>query len=166
MTLASLSSSVFGGFVELTVVGSYPNARLDITDSDVKCGNDLYCIQTTKGSELDLDFKLQRACTPGGPQYRLTGMQFAMVQYEPDGSGGMVKTFGKYDVPAVATGDFGLDARGNVQWTGHNRLSDDKIKLKNRNQEAYVIYYQIEAKHCDDPSDVIYLDPRIENTGR
>jgi len=159
---ASLCSPAFAGFVDLAVVGAYPDARLEITDSDVKCGNDLNCIATTRGSELDVDFRLKQACNTPGPQYRLTGMQLGMQQYEPDGS----KAFGKHQQPDSVIDDFGTDAVGNVMWGGNNKLADDKIKLKDKNGSAYVVYFQIIATHCSNPADVIYLDPRIENTGR
>jgi len=163
-----LCTTAFGGFVDLKVVGTYPDAILEIEDSDVKCGSDKNCIKTSKGSELDLDFKLEQACKEDGPQYKLTGMQFSMIQREPDGGGGMTKPFGKCSLPAIVTADFELDAQGNVIWDGalNNKLKDDKIKLKDKNDGEYVVFFQIEATHCTNPDDVIYLDPRIENTGK
>jgi len=164
----SLCTTAFGAFVDLVVVGTYPDARLEIEDSDVKCGNDKNCIQTTKGSELNVDFKLNKACQNNGPEYKLTGMQFSMIESEPDGSGGTIKPFGKYPLPAYVTSDFDLNDDGQVIWNGanDNRLTDDKIKLRNRNETEFVVYYMIEATHCTNSADVIYLDPRIENTGR
>ena len=128
--------------------------------------------KTKKGKKQDLDFRLKNACKDDGPEYRLSGMQFSMIQREPDGSGNMVKAFGKYVVPEVVAQDFDTDARGNVFWKDStfarrpNQLADDKIKLKNKNQGEYVVFFQIEATHCTDPSVVIYLDPRIKNTGK
>lgn len=161
-------AGAFGGFVDLKVVGAYPNATLEIDDSDVKCGNDKNCIKTTKGSELDLDFKLQKACNNNGPEYKLTGMQFSMVESEPDGAGGVTKPFGKYPLPTIVTSDFDLNGDGDVIWDGanNNKLTDDKIKLKNRNEGKYAIFFKIQATHCTDSTKVIYLDPRIENTGK
>ena len=125
------------------------------------------CIKTSKGSELDVDFKLEQACKQNGPQYKLTGMQFSMIETEPDGSGGTIKPFGKYPLPTIVTSDFNLNGDGEVLWDGanNNKLSDDKIKLKNRNEAKYVIFFMIEATHCTNSADVIYLDPRMENTG-
>jgi len=159
-------TSAFAGFVDLIVVGVYPDARLEIADSDVKCGSDKNCIKTTKGSELEVDFRLKKACDGTEPDYKLTGMQFSMIQREPDGAGGMTKPFGKYTLPAIVTQDFNTDAKGNVIWTNGNKLSDDKIKLKNKNDGEYVVFFQVEAVHCTNSSDVILLDPRVENTGK
>ena len=163
-----LCTTAFGGFVDLKVVGTYPDAILEIEDSDVKCGSDKNCIKTSKGSELDLDFKLKQACQENGPVYKLTDMQFSMVESEPDGAGGTVKPFGKYPLPSIVTTDFNLNGDGKVIWNGanNNKLSDAMIKLKNRNDGKYVVFFQIEATHCTNPDDVIYLDPRIENTGK
>lgn len=161
-----ISQSVIAGFVDLEVVESDGDVYLDIVSNEHQCGTDKYCIKTTKGEAQDLDFRLKQACTPNGPQYRLTGMQFSMIQREPDGAGGMVKAFGKYVIPAVAVQDFNTDARGNVQFTRSNKLSDHMIQLRNENTGEYVIFFQIEAEHCDDSSVKIYLDPRIENQGR
>ena len=170
VALMCFCGPAFGGFVDLFVDGTGSATKLDISDSDVKCGNDLYCIKTTKGTHLDVDFRLKQACQENGPEYRLTGMQFSMIQWQPrrDGSGGMEKAFGYYVLPAVVTGDFDTDAKGNVLWGGanNNKLSDAMIKLRNENRGEYVVFFQIEATHCTDPTKVIYLDPRVENTGR
>jgi hypothetical protein len=168
MVSLSLCTMAFGGTVDLMVVGTYPDARLEIEDNDVKCGNDKSCIKTNKGSELDVDFRLKQACNEDGPQYKLTAMQFSMVESEPDGSGGTIKPFGKYPMPSSAISDFDLRSDGYVIWDGanNNKLADDKIKLKDKNETAYTIYFMIEAAHCANSSEVIYLDPRIENTGR
>lgn len=163
-----LCSTAFGGFVDLKVVGTYPDATLEIEDSDVKCGSDKNCIRTTKGAELDLDFKLKKACDDDGPEYKLTGMQFSMIESEPDGTGGTAKPFGKYPLPAIVTSDFDLNSNGYVNWAGvnNNKLSDAMIKLKNKNDGKYVVFFKIQATHCTDSSKVIYLDPRIENNGK
>lgn len=168
MVSLSLCAPAFGGTVDLMVVGTYPDTRLEIEDSDVKCGGDKNCIKTNKGSELDVDFRLKQACNDGGPEYKLTAMQFSMVETEPDGSGGTIKPFGKYPLPSSAMSDFDLSSDGYVIWDGanNNKLADDKIKLKDKNESAYTIYFMIEATHCTDSSDIIYLDPRIENTGK
>lgn len=168
MASFTLCNVAFGAYVDLEVDGTYPDAQLKITASDVKCGNDLGCIRTTKGKALDVDFRLKQACKTDGPEYKLTGMQFSMIQTEPDAAGGTTKPFGKYALPPVVTGDFDLDAQGNVIWDGvnNNKLTDDKIKLRNKNDGQYVIFYKIQATHCTNPGDIIYLDPRIENTGK
>lgn len=163
----AFSASASAAFIDLEVSTSGGETKLEIVANEVACGNDKTCIRTNRGQQQDLDFRLKQACKEGGPEYRLSAMQFSMIQREPasDGSGRMVKAFGAYNVPAVVTSDFGTDAKGNVLWAGPNRLSDDMIKLKNRNSAEYVVFFEIEATRCDDPSEVIYLDPRVENTG-
>lgn len=167
-----LSASAFAGYVDLVVTGSGASTALEIESNDVKCGNDKHCIQTVKGQDMDLDFRLKKACKNGGPEYRLTEMQLSMVQRQPQspGSNTMVKAFGIYVLPAIVTSDFGANASGIVQWTNHNKLADDKIKIKNKNHGEYVVFYQIKASKCPGstvagPAD-IYLDPRVRNTGR
>jgi hypothetical protein len=170
--LLLISSGAFAGFIDLKVTSNGTGTVLEIEGNDVMCGTDISCIKTIQGEQQDLDFRLKKACKNDGPEYRLSGMQLSMIQREPDGSGNMVKAFGKHAVPADVATDFDTGTKGNVLWKDSthpsrpNKLGDDLIKLKNRNQAAYVVFFQIEATHCTDPSVVIYLDPRIENTGK
>lgn len=168
------STSVFAGYVDLIVEGTGGSTKLKIDDSDVKCGSDKNCILTTKGSALDLDFKLKKAGNEGGPNYKLNGMQLSMIQRYPDPAdpGVMIKAFGAYNLPAIVMQDFDAKADGTVKWDNtsgnNNKLHDDKIKIKDKNEGEYVVFFQIAAKKCnvDLPGpDVIYLDPRIENKG-
>ena len=69
----AFSTSVFAAYVDLIVTGSDAGTKLEIGGSNVKCGSNKNCIQTTKGSSLDLDFKLDKACQAGGPNYKLSG---------------------------------------------------------------------------------------------
>ena len=168
------SSIVSAGYVDLIVTGTGTAMKLEIDDSDVKCGNDKNCIQTTKGRSLDLDFKLGNACQTGGPSYKLSGMQFSMIQREPDPANStlMKKAFGAYNLPAIVVQDFDTEADGTVKWSNtsgnNNKLQDDKIKIKDNNKGEYVVFFQIEAKKCDSDlpgPGVIFLDPRVENKG-
>ncbi len=166
-----LNGSVFAAYIDLIVTGAGVDTKLEIADSDVKCHGDKHCIKTEKGKELDVDFKLKGACRDGGPAYRLSGMQFSMIQRQPksDGSSDMVKAFGRYDIPSIVVSDFDTEVNGIVKWGGQNDLKDDKIKIKDKNDGEYVVFFQIEASKCPDSGvagpDVIYLDPRVKNTG-
>lgn len=168
LALVAVSPAAMAGKIDLSVDDSGATPVLKIDGSDVKCGNDLSCIKTNKGQQQDLEFRLKKSCGVDEGNYKLSGMQFSMIQRQPasDGSGKMVKAFGRYVIPSVVATDFGTDASGNVLWAGDNSLKDHMIKLKNKNQGEYVVFFQIEATHCVDPSKVIYLDPRVENTGR
>ena len=168
LILMAASSVAQAGKIDLEVDYSGSTPALKVVGNDVSCNNDKHCIKTNKGQKQDLEFRLKKACGNNGPEYRLSGMQFSMVQREPasNGSGDMVKAFGHYEVPAVVAADFGTDSIGNVLWTGSNSLKDHMINLKNKNQGEYVVFFQIEATHCENTLDVIYLDPRVENTGR
>jgi len=160
------------GYIDLVVTGMGNATKLEIESNDVKCGNDKNCIQTVKGQELDLDFKLKAACKEGGPDYRLSEMMFSMIQSQPEspGSDRRVNAFGSYVMPAIVTSDFGTDASGNVLWTDQNKLEDDKIKLKNLNEGEYVVFYQIKASKCKgsmaEGPEHIFLDPQVKNTGK
>jgi hypothetical protein len=167
-----LSAPLSAGYVDLKITGTGAHTKLEIEDSDVKCGSDKNCIKTVKGQALDLDFRLKKACQNNGPVYRLSEMILSMVQKEPENAGSdvMVKAFEKYVMPAIVTSDFGTDATGKVLWNNHNSLADDKIKIKNKNEGAYVVFYQIKASKCpgsnaNGPAH-IYLDPKIRNTGK
>lgn len=169
------STSVFAGYVDLIVTGAGASTMLKIDDSDVRCGADKNCIQTTKGSALDLDFKLDQACKGAGPNYKLSGMQFSMIQSQPDPANPalMKKAFGDYNLPAIVVQDFDTETDGTVKWDNtagnNNKLHDDKIKIRDNNEGEYVVFFQIEASKCDEElpgPDVIFLDPRVENTGR
>lgn len=166
------STSLIAGFVDLVITGSGDATKLEIDANDMKCGSDTDCIKTQKGHALDIDFRLKNACKDGGPPYRLSGMQLSLIKRQPQsaGSSTMVKAFGRYVMPAVVAGDFDTEANGTVKWTGGNDLKDDKIKIKNKNDGEYVVFYMIEASKCPGSvtpgPDIIYLDPRIENTGK
>ena len=170
----AFSTSVFAGYLDLIVTGSGAGTKLEIDASDVKCGSDKNCIQTIKGSSLDLDFKLDKACQDGGPNYKLNGMKFSMIQRQPDPANPalMSKAFGYYTLPAIVARDFDTEADGTVKWgntaRNNNKLHDDKIKIKDKNEGEYVVFFQIEARKCDASlpgPGVIYLDPRVENRG-
>ncbi len=166
------STSVLAGYVDLIVTGTGASTELEIDTSDVKCGSDKNCIQTTKGNELDLDFKLGKGCALYN--YKLSGMQLSMIQRQPDPSNPsvMIKAFGHYVMPAIVVRDFDTAVNGEVKWDNtagnNNKLHDDKIKIKDKNEGEYVVFFQIEARKCDPElpgPDVILLDPRVENTG-
>ena len=171
-TAALLSTTAFAAYVDLIVTGTGVNTRLEIATSEVKCGSDKNCVKTTKGQALDLDFRLKDACKSGGPAYKLNAMQFSLIQSQPaQGNPGSVKkAFDYYILPAIVTSDFDTDARGNVIWgntsRNNNKLQDDKIKIKDKNQGKYVVFFKIEAIPCDTGGGAsIWLDPRIKNTG-
>ena len=54
---------------------------------------------------------------------------------------------------------------GYVWWTDNNTRKDQQLTIKNKNNYAYTVFYQITAQHCTDSSKFIYLDPEIRNTG-
>jgi len=172
MVFLAASSSVSGAFIDLKVSATGGDTVLEIDKNPISCHNDKNCIETNRGQKLDLDFRLTQACQPNGPEYRLTGMQFSMIQSEPDGSGNPVKAFGKYVLPAIVTRDFDLDTQGKVLWKSsdypnrRNQINDQLINLKNENEGVYVVFFKVEATHCTDSSNIIYLDPRVENTGK
>ena len=171
-TAALLSTTVFAAYVDLKVTGTGANTKLEIKASEVKCGSDKNCIKTTKGQSLDLDFRLKDACKSGGPAYKLNAMQFSQIQSQPDSGNprSVKKAFNYYILPAIVTSDFDTDAKGNVIWDNtsrnNNKLHDDKIKIKDKNQGKYVVYFNIEAVPCGTGGGAsIWLDPRFENTG-
>ena len=101
-------------------------------------------------------------------------MQLSMIQRQPDLSNPsvMIKAFGRYVLPAIVVRDFDTAVDGTVKWSNtagnNNKLQDDKIKIKDKNEGEYVVFFQIEASKCDPElpgPDVILLDPRVENTG-
>lgn len=157
------------GYVDLEVSGG----NLVIAANTKDCNGNLNCIKTTKGNALDLDFKLNKACKDGGPEYKLDSMQLSMVQLEPDPAkpGTSRKAFGRYILPAIVQQDFDALPDGTIQWGNtagnNNKLHDDKIKIRDRNEGAYVVFFKIVAVPCDPQSQLppIELDPRIENTG-
>jgi hypothetical protein len=171
-TAVLLSTTVFAAYVDLKVTSTGANTKLEIEASEVKCGSDKNCIKTTKGQSLDLDFRLKNACKSDGPAYKLNAMQFSQIQSQPDpdNPGSVEKTWGKYLLPPIVTSDFDTDAKGNVKWDNtsrnNNKLHDDKIKIKDKNQGKYVVYFRIGAVPCGTGGGAsIWLDPRFENTG-
>ena len=122
-----------------------------------------------KGSSPFIKFNLSDAC--GGdsenPKYKLSGMWLSMIGN--DGSTAVPsKGFGKYKLPKPVFEDFNADeTTGKVKFAGgSNSLANDLIKVKNKNQAEYVVFFKIEAVLCESGTGSIWLDPQIENKGR
>ena len=49
-------------------------------------------------------------------------------------------------------------------WDGNNSLSEDKIKIRDKNVGAYSVFYEITATGCNGSGE-IKLDPAIRNGG-
>lgn len=68
-------------------------------------------------------------------------------------------------LPANVAGDFNADPySGYVMWDGNNSLSEDKIKIRDKNVGAYSVFYEITATGCNGAGK-IKLDPVIRNGG-
>ena len=126
--------------------GRCPDGRID-------------CIAVQKGDEPHLFFDLAKACKRDGPPYKLNRFRIAMKdKHWPTADN---------PLPANVASDFNADpSTGVVDLTaGENQLKDDRIKLKDRNNSAYTVYYEIQATGCDGSGEIV-LDPAIRNTGK
>jgi hypothetical protein len=62
-------------------------------------------------------------------------------------------------------GDFNADPNsGYVMWIDQNSLTEDKIKIRDKNVDAYSVFYEITATECNGSGE-IKLDPAIRNGG-
>jgi len=134
-------------------------STLQVSSNSSPCpGEGLACINVPGGSSHHLFFDLKNACKQNGPQYKLSAFRLAMKDKDwPTASN---------PLPANVAGDFGADPNtGYVNWdAGNNSLSDDKIKLKDKNVGAYSVFYEITATGCNGAGE-IKLDPVIKNGG-
>jgi hypothetical protein len=65
-------------------------------------------------------------------------------------------------IPIDVASDFNADStNGSVPFT---KLGDDKIRIHDKNEHVYDIWYRLKAT-CSDRNP-IYSDPRVRNTGK
>jgi hypothetical protein len=150
--------------VDLEVVKVAGNDVIQVAGNSAECqGGPVDCIEVKKKSKPNIFFYLENACKSGGPDYKLTGISVSMVKGDPPSAGNLL--------PAVVATDLFTDSRkdGDVDLVGgnggKNKVTDDKIKFKNKNSYPYTVYYTISAMKCDDSVE-IKLDPRIQNLGK
>jgi hypothetical protein len=103
-------------------------------------------------------FDLDKACKQNGPNYKLSAFRLANAN----------KEWPTADKPLrdEIVKDFNADpTTGYIKWDSNdNTLSDERIKLKNKNIKAYSVYYEITAVGCNGSGE-IKLDPVIRNGG-
>lgn len=134
------------------------SSTLQVSSNSSPCpGEGLACINVPGGSSHNLFFDLKKACKQDGPQYRLSSFRIAMQNKNwPTQSN---------PLPANIAGDFNADPNsGYVMWDGNNSLSEDKIKIRDKNVGAYSVFYEITATGCNGAGE-IKLDPVIRNGG-
>lgn len=143
--------------VELQVSGS----ELVVTANNAQCtGGPIDCIEVKQGTNPHLFFNLNGACGNNGPAYKLTAFRIGLQN--------KVWPTSSNPLPLNIAQDFGADPNTGYANLGQddNALRDNKIKLKNHNSSAYVVYYEVTATHCTDmTAPKIYLDPQIKNGG-
>jgi hypothetical protein len=143
--------------VDLEVDGS----KLVVTGNTAQCvGGPIDCIEVKQGTNPHLFFNLNGACGNSGPVYKLTAFRIGLQN--------KVWPTSSNPLPANIARDF--DANPQTGYTnlsqGDNKLNDNKIKLKDHNSSAYMVYYEITATHCTDiTAPKIFLDPQIKNGG-
>jgi len=147
-------------YVQLEVSGG---DSLIVIGNGSQCANGpLDCIEVTKGSSPNLYFDLDKACKSGGPEYQLEQIRIAMADKDWPTAGN--------PLPDDVADDFYADkdtgvidlVRGNHGW---NKLSKDRIKLKDKNSREYMVFYEITARQCDGNGTIV-LDPMVRNDGR
>ncbi len=132
---------------------------LGVIDNDSQCpGVDMTCIDVPQGSSANMFFDLDKACKQGGPNYKLSAFRLADVN--------KVWPTPEKPLDKKVAADFNADpTTGYIKWDGNeNTLSDQRIKLKNNNVQAYSVYYEITAMECNGSGE-IKLDPVIRNGG-
>jgi len=114
------------------------------------------CITVPNGKVGDITFHLKdgrgQSCHGTGTvKWQLQGVQMSMKAKYTGGT-----------VTDAVKCDFGTDDQGHVlspQFPGGPRM-----KIEDRNNEAYEVYYTVSAVSCD-TGEVISTDPWIENKG-
>jgi hypothetical protein len=143
--------------VDLAVNGS----ELVVTGNNAQCvGGPIDCIEVKQGTNPHMFFNLNGSCGNSGPAYKLTAFRIGLQN--------KVWPTSSNPLPENIAQDFSADP--NTGYTdlhqGSNQLSGNKIKLKNHNSSAYLVYYEVTAAHCTDmTAPEIYLDPQIKNGG-
>jgi len=150
--------------LELVVNTSLPTPALEVVSNSSPCPNnpDLSCIAVPKYSTPNIRFNLEDACQPSGPEYKFDSIRITLVD--------KVWPTAADPLPSTVADDFFADrdtgvidlVTGNG---GKNKLTDDRIKFKNKNSNQYTVFYEITAKECSGPG-TITLDPAIVNTGK
>jgi hypothetical protein len=145
--------------VELDATPKTNPTALVVIDNDSQCaGGEIDCIAVPQGSGHNMFFDLDKACKTDGPAYKLSAFRLAEADKAwPTPANPLSKKI---------TDDFNADpTTGYIKWDSNdNTLSDDRIKLKNKNIEAYNVYYEITATECTGTGE-IKLDPVIKNGG-
>ena len=143
--------------VDLAVNGS----ELVVTGNNAQCvGGPIDCIEVKQGTNPHMFFNLNGACGNNGPAYKLTAFRIGLQN--------KVWPTSSNPLPSNIARDFGADPNTGYANLGQddNALRDNKIKLKNHNSSAYMVYYEVTAAHCTDmTAPKIYLDPQIKNGG-
>jgi hypothetical protein len=145
--------------VELKASPEINPTHLEVVANDSQCaGGPIDCIEVPRGSGHNMFFDLDKACKAGGPNYKLSAFRLANAN----------KEWPTADKPLrdEIVKDFNADpTTGYIKWDSNdNTLSDERIKLKNKNIKAYSVYYEVTATKCDGTGE-IKLDPVIRNGG-
>jgi len=145
--------------VELEASPQSNPTSLGVIDNDSQCtGSDKTCIDVPHGSSANMFFDLDKACKQGGPNYKLSAFRLAEAH--------KVWPTPEKPLKQEIADDFNVDrTTGYIKWDANdNTLSDERIKLKNKNIKAYSVYYEVTATQCDGSGE-IKLDPVIKNGG-
>lgn len=144
--------------VELKVDDENNPQALVVSKNNAQCaGGPLDCIEVKPGTNPHMFFTLKKACA--GVNYRLASFR-------------ITQTDKKWPTPedpmdAAVAKDFCADrTSGYVDFNYcRNDLQKGQMKLKNFNEHAGDVFYEVTAVRCDNPSYKIVLDPRIKNGG-
>lgn len=149
--------------LDLVVNTANPTPVLQVVSNSSPCPNepDLSCISVHRYSRPNIRFDLEDACQPNGPDYKFDSIRITLVD--------KVWPTAADPLPTTVADDFFADRNTGVidlvnGNNGKNKLTDDRIKFKNKNSNQYTVFYEITAKECAGPG-TITLDPAIRNEG-
>jgi len=165
LSAACFPQIVWGAIdLELVVNTSSPTPALEVVANSSPCPSnpDLSCIAVPRFSTPNIRFNLEDACQANGPDYKFDSIRITLVE--------KVWPTAADPLPSTVADDFFADRNTGVIDLvggngGKNKLTDDRIKFKNKNSNQYTVFYEITAKECAGPG-TITLDPSIVNTGK
>ena len=139
------------------------DTSLYVTANDSQCADGpADCVEVAKGSSPNLFFELDNACQSGGPQYGLEQIRIAMASKDWPTSAN--------PLPQYVADDFNADPNSGVidlkpDNASDNSQSQNRIKFKDKNSQAYTVFYEITARQCNGSGE-IFLDPSVKNGGK
>jgi len=153
-----LSANVFAVVVNLDVDESQDPPTLYVSNNNAQCrGGPVDCIEVTRGSQPHMFFKLNKACQPGGSNWRLS--RFYVMKHEKHWPAPLTTEIANEFCADPNTGEVNMNRCD-------NKAKNNQIKIKNYNRKEGTVYYMVEAEHCTDTGRrPIGLDPEIRNKG-